>query len=571
MTVTAGAAPPSILSTSAGAGGIFGSTEPRLWTPPLRELTPETSYGFDVCEFARDDLKHPLYPWQEWLTIHAGELLPDGRPRFRIVIVLVSRQQGKTEVVVVLTLYWMYVDRVGMVLGTSTKLDYAAESWTKARKLARRIPRLRQEISHKGAVRKANGEQTLWRATAEELDLEEGSRYKIAASNEEGGRSLTIDRLVLDELRQHHDYSAWDASVPATIAVPDAQVWAMSNAGSDRSEVLNTERAAAIRFIETGVGDPRVGLFEWSAPDGSSPLDINALAQANPMLGYRIDPDALLGEAQTALHVGGKKLTGFKTEKMCMSVRVMDPAVDPDRWTGCLDIGDMEGLRPRLAACVDVSLDGEHAVLLVAAVMPVDEQPAEQPAEGLVVDEPAVEDVDEDQADELPVERVRIEAVKAWTGPRAIAEMTRDLPGLVRKVKPRVVGWFPSGPAAAAAAKLAARKRSRSGVWPPPGVRVEEIVAEIPAVCMGFAAQVNAGLIAQSDDPMINAHVLGAEKAYRGDGLWVATRKKSAGPINGFYAAAGAVHLARTLPPAPRLKVITSRRGRQPQNPGHPE
>lgn len=562
MTVTAGTEPPGILSTSYDSGGIVGSTEPRLWTPSLRELTPETSYGFEACEFASDHLRHPLDPWQEWLVIHAGELLPDGRPRFRIVIVLVSRQNGKTELLVVLTLYWMFIDRVSTILGTSTKLDYAAESWTKARKLAKRIPRLQQEISHKGAVRKANGEQTLWRATPEELDLEEGSRYKIAASNEEGGRSLTIDRLVLDELRQHHDYSAWDASEPATSAVPDAQIWALSNAGSDRSVVLNTERAAALRFIESGIGDPRVGLFEWSAPDGASPTNVAALAQANPNFNRpgRIDGDALLAKAHTALHVGGKKLAGFRVEHMCMSVRVMDPAVDPEKWGACLDIGDMEGLRPRLAACVDVSLDGEHAALVVAAVMPaelVDDAGDEQP-------------VDEDQADaepvnELPVERVRIEAVKAWTGPRAITEMMRDLPGLARKIKPRVVGWFPAGPAAAAAAKLAARKkRAAGGMWPPPGVRVEEITADVPAVCMGFSQQVNAGLIAQSDDPMLNAHVLGAEKAYRGDGLWVATRKNSAGPINGYYAAAGAVHLARSLPPAPKLKVITSRRGRKP-------
>lgn len=564
MTVTAGATPATgILSTSFGTGGIVGSTEPRLWTPPLRELTPETSYGFEACDFARDIVRHPFDPWQEWLAIHAGELLPDGRPRFRIVIVLVSRQNGKTEFVVVLSLYWMYVDRVGTILGTSTKLDYAAESWTKARKLAKRIPRLRQEISHKGAVRKANGEQVLWRATPGEIDLEEGSRYKIAASNEEGGRSLTIDRLVLDELRQHHDYSAWDASEPATSAVPDAQVFALSNAGSERSVVLNTERAAALRFIETGVGDPRVGLFEWSAPDGSSPTNVAALAQANPNFNRpgRIDGDALLAKAHTALSVGGKKLTGFKVEHMCMSVRVMDPAVDPEKWGGCRDIGDMEGLRGRLAACVDVSLDGEHAALIVAAVMPAE-----------LVDEPdAGELADEDQADdELLIERVRIEAVKAWTGPRAMAEMMRELPGLVRKIKPKVVGWFPSGPAAAAAAKLAARKRPAGGAWPPPGVRVEEIKAETPAVCMGFSQQVNAGLIAQSDDPMINAHVLGAEKAYRGDGLWVATRKKSAGPINGFYASAGAVHLARTLPPPPKLKVITGRRGRTRGTPDQP-
>ncbi|MEK9685603.1 MAG: hypothetical protein VW226_13720, partial [Rhodospirillaceae bacterium] len=45
--------------------------------------------------------------------------------------------------------------RVGMVLGTSTKLDYAAESWRKAVKLAKKAPLLRDEIPKVGGVRKA--------------------------------------------------------------------------------------------------------------------------------------------------------------------------------------------------------------------------------------------------------------------------------------------------------------------------------------------------------------------------------------------------------------------------------
>jgi hypothetical protein len=35
---------------------VKGRVEPRIFTPPLRELTPETSYGFAVIEFARDVL-----------------------------------------------------------------------------------------------------------------------------------------------------------------------------------------------------------------------------------------------------------------------------------------------------------------------------------------------------------------------------------------------------------------------------------------------------------------------------------------------------------------------------------
>lgn len=337
---------------------VLGSTVPRLWTPPARELTPDTSFGFDVIEFARDVLERPLDPWQQWVVIHAGELLEDGRPRFRKVLICVARQNGKTELGVVLSLYWMFVERVPLVLGTSTKLAYAVESWEKALTRAQAVPELDADIPKRGGIRRANGETA--------LKLANGSRYLVAASNEEGGRSLTIDRLILDELRHHYDYSAWDAAVPATDAVADAQVWCLTNAGSDRSIVLNTLRDDAVRFAETGRGDSRLFLAEYSAPPEASPLDIEALAQANPNLGRRNDPDAIVGDAMRAVENGGLQLLGYKTERMCIRVpRETPPAFPAGMWEAGADPGSRRVGTPVLA--IDVSPDRAYASVAMAA------------------------------------------------------------------------------------------------------------------------------------------------------------------------------------------------------------
>lgn len=40
----------------------MGKTVPRIYTPPLRELTPETSLGFAAIEYAHDVLGKTLYP-----------------------------------------------------------------------------------------------------------------------------------------------------------------------------------------------------------------------------------------------------------------------------------------------------------------------------------------------------------------------------------------------------------------------------------------------------------------------------------------------------------------------------
>jgi hypothetical protein len=475
---------------------VVGSTEPRISTKPLRELTPTTSYGFDVIEFARDVLKRPLDPWQEWLVIHAGELLEDGvTPRFRQVLVLVSRQNGKTETLVVLSLFWLYVEAVNMVLGTSTNLDYARESWDKAVKIVEASPRLSKDVSPKSGIRRANGEQT--------LTVTGGGRYKIAASNARGGRSLTIDRLIMDELREHHDWSAYSAAVPATSAVQDAQIWMITNQGDEKSVVLQSLRKQALSGT-----DQRLGIFEWSAPDGALPTDVEALAAANPNLGHRISIESLMGDAVRAEDAGGEQLASFLTEHQCRYVPMLDPAIDASGWAACLDLATLDTARGKIALCLDVPLDMNHATLYAA---------------GLLDDG-----------------RARVEPIAAWSGRGCTDVLRRELAGIVAKVKPAKLGWFPSGPAAA----LAADMKEHAG-WPPMGVELEEIRGDVGAVCMGFAEQVTAVKIAHSGDPLLDAHIQAAEKMTYGDG-WRFSRK-GAGHVDALYAAAGAVHLARTL------------------------
>jgi hypothetical protein len=254
--------------------------------------------------------------------------------------------------------------------------------------------------------------------------------------------------------------------------------------------------------------DPRLGLFEWSAPDGAKATDVQALAMANPNLGRRISLDSLIGDAMRAEEAGGEQLAGFLTEHQCRYVPLLDPAIDPGNWQTCLDVGNLDAVRERVALCLDVAPDLRHASLYAAAV--------------------------------LDDGRTRVEPVQAWAGPGCTDTLRQELDWIVARVKPVKLGWFPSGPAAALAADLGERRG-----WPPEGVVLEEIRGEVTAVCMGFAEQVGTRRIAHSGDPLLDAHVAAAEKLAHGDG-WRFSRNGE-GHVDAVYAAAGAVHLARTL------------------------
>jgi hypothetical protein len=314
---------------------LLGSTTPRVYTRPLVAgrpgpcgcgcaLTRATSRGFSAIDFATDVLGIELLPWQRWLFIHAMETLPDGRFRFRTVLVLVARQNGKTTWVEIKNLWKMFVLRVPLVIGTAQNLDISEESWDKAVEIVESVPDLAREVAH---VDKTNGKKA--------LKLVGGPRWKIAAASRKGGRGLSGDDVNLDELREHHTWESWAAVTKTTMARARAQIWAITNAGDDRSVVLNSLHDSALAALEQAEPDEDApGLFEWSAPDDCPIDDPEMWALANPSLGY---PQGITqGALRSAMKTDPEPI--FRTECLCQRVPDLVPSKIPlTAWVKCAD------------------------------------------------------------------------------------------------------------------------------------------------------------------------------------------------------------------------------------------
>lgn len=324
---------------------VVGCTQPRLFTSPLRDLTPQTSAGFQAVAFAEDVLGITLMPWQRWLFEHMLELNLDGTFRFRTVLIQVARQNGKSTFAQVLALWRMFVDRAGLVIGTAQNLDVAEEVWTGAVDMAEGCPDLAAEIA---AVDRTNGKKA--------LRMTSGERYKVAAASRRGGRGLSGDLVLLDEIREHQTWDAWAAVTKTTMARPKPQIVALSNAGDDQSVVLNHLRSLALDTL-TGDGDPSVGLFEWSAADDDDPDDTATWAQANPALGFTITEDAIRSARVTDPE------WIFRTEVLCQRVLRRDGAVIPPvRWAANASSGEIVG---GVAVFADVRIDRAASVVAV--------------------------------------------------------------------------------------------------------------------------------------------------------------------------------------------------------------
>lgn len=480
---------------------MLGRVQPRLWTPPLRDLSdPSASWGYDLIDFCAL-IGWPLDPWQRWLAIHLGELFPDGSPRYRKAIILVARQNGKTLFTRLLILYWMYIERVSEIVATSTDRAAAKRSWKKVVEMAERTPLLAENLEARHTALQI-GEEDFWNTY--------GSHYRFAAPTRRAGRGDTLPRALLDELREHRNRDTWDAIVPAMNAVADALLVCISNEGDAESVVLHEEHDAAETFILTGEGDPRTFLASWSAPSGTPPDSVEALAQANPGLGHRVQLDALLGQARAAMAAGGETLARFRIEIMCQRVDLLEAAIRPEDWNACGvhrdQAVDLAEHRRHVALCFDVSEDRSHATLAAAVTL-----------DGVT----------------------HIEIVAAWDGYEARKKLRADLPEWLRRIRPRKCVWFPGGPAAAVADEFAGRRVSNVLMEP---IRAEDVVR----ACMGLEEQAAAGHVRHAHDPLLDLHVRQTQQLPQGDG-WRFARRGQA-PIDASYAAAGAVHAARVLP-----------------------
>lgn len=372
--------------------GRVGRTIPRLWTRPLRELTPATSRGFEVIAFAREILHVVLRPWQEWLLIHALEVLPDGRYRFRRVTVLVARQNGKTMLMSVLAAWWIFVDARRhpelvppvkfKVVGVAQNLDIAAEVWTQVKQWCNPDPETAEEAelivpalqASTASVRDANGERGIFARSR--------AHYEMRAAKNARGKPAA--RAIMDEVRELKTWEAFNAVSQITKSFWSNQTWLISNAGSASAVVLKKQREVGLslikswrEYVDSGLqeaeewangNDTTLGHFEWSAPDGCRLGDVDGILHANPSIG---SPGCDITVASCLSDAASMDETGYRTEVLCQWV-VADakPYIAPTRLDKTnrtpADIAAMIPFGARTVWGVDTSQDRSMSYIAAA-------------------------------------------------------------------------------------------------------------------------------------------------------------------------------------------------------------
>lgn len=324
------------MQPEAATDPLVGSPVPRVGPPrPLRSDTA----GFRAEAAC---LGVHLYPWQETVGQYLYALGPDDRWLYPEVADVVARQNGKTEVLVPFICHRLLLGR---------RLMHTAQNRELPREVFRRVAD-HMVAKHSAELarmpRFANGQ--------EEIRLLNGGAYRIVAPNRGGGRGVTNDDLLIDEVRELDDWDAMQAIKPTTNASANPQILYLSNAGDDSSVVLNALRTRSVE-------DESLAYLEWSAAPERKADDVIGWTEANPSIGHMPGVLANLEREYRANRLAGT-MAIFETEHLCRWVASMrERLVDDYAWSVCHVPDAGRPRRPYLGVSMDPKGKRASAVL----------------------------------------------------------------------------------------------------------------------------------------------------------------------------------------------------------------
>lgn len=289
----------------------------------------------DKYKAAAKTIRISLMPWQEVAARYLCATTVAGLWLYPEVAIVVGRQNGKTE---------LLVPRIVMDLRAGRRILHTAQNRTLPRKVFIRVAHFLKAAEIE-SIRFANGQ--------EEIRMRNGGSYLIVAP-QRGARGLSCDTLIFDEVREFEEFDIIAAASPTLTASTNPQTIYLSNAGSDRSVVLNDLRRRA------EAGDMTLGYLEWSADPVYSIDDRRGWAQANPSLGHFPNMVRFLEKQRASLPI-----PEFETEHLCRWVTSMQPRlVSPGAWDQCR--GTIEAVPVRASMGINMNPDGKRASAVMA-------------------------------------------------------------------------------------------------------------------------------------------------------------------------------------------------------------
>jgi hypothetical protein len=332
---------------------LLPSCSPK-WATRRRLERP--SFGGELASIGAA-LGQPFMPHQRLIAEVGGEYDPvTGVPCYRVIIVTVPRQTGKTTVFLTFQIHrctsprWAQPQRSAF---TAQSGKDARDKW-----LDELFPLIRRSRALRPLVRR------IYEGMGNEyISFRNGSLIRLLSTSASSGHSKTLHQAVLDEIWHDTDGRREQGLRPAMITIPDAQLLVCSTAGTDASVVLEQKVRQGRAAVEQDSGHG-IAYFEYSAPDGWDPEDEASYFGFMPALCP--DPPCRCGGGQWRHTI---TLDAIRSERASMEPAEFARAYGniPDRSGMLLNLADIGAGWP---LCADAGSRVTDPVALAFAVAP---------------------------------------------------------------------------------------------------------------------------------------------------------------------------------------------------------
>jgi phage terminase large subunit-like protein len=304
---------------------VQGNQRPRICRvpPAVRSAGPDAVALCEIAGLTLDD-------WQTFILLEALGEREDGRWSCFETAIVVSRQNGKSELLVARLLIGLFLLKEREQIYCSYQFDSALVVFRRLVAAIEDTPAFMKRV--KRIARHHGGES---------IETTDGCRVSFRTRTKLGGRGHSCDVLIFDEA--HILSSAAHGSLlPMLSARRRAQLWYAATAPdmdvNEDAVVLAAVRERAVK----GENAERLAYFEWSAnvdgPEALTPemaCDPAVWAEANPALNIRISEEQVERERQAMGPVS------FAVER-CGAGRWprgdgLPGILDPETWRACED------------------------------------------------------------------------------------------------------------------------------------------------------------------------------------------------------------------------------------------
>ncbi len=226
-----------------------------------------------------------LMPWQQLVLETALEEDEHGNLRYRQVVITVPRQNGKTTLLLLLSLG-------ALMFGTRDGIAYCAQSISDA--LAKWRYELWPQIVAARLDRKMRLRFLKNASGAAIFSSATECFMRILSNSPTSGHGMTVKLAIFDEAFEAADASREQALLPAMITILNAQYWVMSTAGGIDAVYFREKVELGRKLVkEDRCVEAQLCYLEWGLADSMNWQDETLWPDAIPALGITITLERL--------------------------------------------------------------------------------------------------------------------------------------------------------------------------------------------------------------------------------------------------------------------------------------